>query len=55
MYAIIGHSGALLTVTDNPEEVHGAPCSIQLVAPRFQDEKCMEVAKIIDKILRDAT
>ncbi|KAJ5543310.1 hypothetical protein N7535_005738 [Penicillium sp. DV-2018c] len=34
-----------------PEEVDGAPCAVQVVTPRFQDEKCLWAADIIDKVL----
>ncbi|KAJ5142820.1 uncharacterized protein N7515_001607 [Penicillium bovifimosum] len=34
-----------------PEQVDGAPCAIQVVTPRFQDEKCLWAADIIDKVL----
>ncbi|KAJ5996301.1 hypothetical protein N7499_007384 [Penicillium canescens] len=34
-----------------PDEVDGAPCAIQVITPRFQDEKCLWAADIIDKAL----
>ncbi|KAJ5964321.1 uncharacterized protein N7479_004197 [Penicillium vulpinum] len=34
-----------------PDEVDGAPCAIQVVTPRFQDEKCLWAADIIDRAL----
>ncbi|KAJ5675544.1 hypothetical protein N7462_008441 [Penicillium macrosclerotiorum] len=35
-----------------PEELDGAPCAIQIVTPRFQDEKCLAAAEIIEKAIR---
>ncbi|KAJ5977145.1 hypothetical protein N7501_000487 [Penicillium viridicatum] len=32
-----------------PDEVDGAPCAIQVITPRFQDEKCIWAADIIDQ------
>ncbi|KXH59315.1 hypothetical protein CSAL01_11001 [Colletotrichum salicis] len=34
-----------------PEATDGAPCTVQLIAPRFRDEECLEAVGIIDKIL----
>ncbi|KAL2800986.1 amidase signature domain-containing protein [Aspergillus keveii] len=36
----------------NPEVVNGAPCALQIVAPRFQDERCLSAARIIDRDIR---
>ncbi|KAL3435794.1 amidase signature domain-containing protein [Aspergillus tetrazonus] len=36
----------------DPEAVDGAPCALQIVAPRFQDEKCLAAARIIDRDIR---
>ncbi|KAJ5810238.1 general amidase-B [Penicillium pulvis] len=36
----------------NPDEVDGAPCAIQIITPRFQDEKCLWAAEIIDQAIR---
>ncbi|PYI08821.1 general amidase gmdB [Aspergillus sclerotiicarbonarius CBS 121057] len=33
----------------HPDEVDGAPCAIQVITPRFQDEKCLWAADIIDR------
>ncbi|KAJ9491127.1 hypothetical protein VN97_g2103 [Penicillium thymicola] len=33
------------------DEVDGAPCAIQVITPRFQDEKCLWAADIIDRAL----
>ncbi|KAJ5920425.1 hypothetical protein N7516_011283 [Penicillium verrucosum] len=33
------------------DEVDGAPCAIQVITPRFQDEKCLWAADIIDRTL----
>ncbi|KAJ5448133.1 Amidase [Penicillium cf. griseofulvum] len=35
----------------HPDEVDGAPCAIQVITPRFQDEKCLWAADIIDRAL----
>lgn len=43
----------LLTIPDIPDEVDGAPCAIQVVTPRFQDEACLRAADIIDRAIRD--
>lgn len=42
---------ANMTISDLPEAVHGAPCAIQVIARRFQDEKCLAAARIIDAVL----
>ncbi|CAI7563983.1 unnamed protein product [Penicillium pancosmium] len=36
-----------------PGEVDGAPCAIQVVTARFQDEACLQVADIIDRAIRN--
>ncbi|KAL3496408.1 fatty-acid amide hydrolase [Aspergillus germanicus] len=36
----------------DPDAVDGAPCAIQIIAPRFQDEKCLWAAGIIDRDIR---
>ncbi|PYI10917.1 fatty-acid amide hydrolase [Aspergillus sclerotiicarbonarius CBS 121057] len=47
-----------MSVTDgvqpsyDPDAVDGAPCAIQVIAPRFQDEKCLVAARIIDRDIR---
>ncbi|CAG8909426.1 unnamed protein product [Penicillium egyptiacum] len=33
------------------DEVDGAPCAIQIITPRFQDEKCLWAADVIDRVL----
>ncbi|KAJ5503403.1 Amidase [Penicillium fimorum] len=35
----------------HPDEVDGAPCAIQVITPRFQDEVCLWAADIIDRAL----
>ncbi|KAM0605258.1 hypothetical protein ACHAP1_004873 [Verticillium nonalfalfae] len=35
-----------------PEAADGAPCAIQIVAPRFHDEECLQAMELIDKELR---
>lgn len=42
----------MIMSTDDPIASDGAPCSIQIVARRFQDEKCLSAARIIDQVLR---
>ncbi|KAK1985958.1 amidase [Colletotrichum cereale] len=36
----------------NPEACDGAPCAIQVVAPRFRDEECLQAMRIIDRDIR---
>ncbi|RDW86551.1 general amidase GmdB [Aspergillus mulundensis] len=36
----------------DPEAVDGAPCALQIITPRFQDEKCLAAARIIDRDIR---
>ncbi|CEL10192.1 Putative General amidase GmdB [Aspergillus calidoustus] len=36
----------------DPDAVDGAPCAIQVIAPRFQDEKCLWAAAIVDRDIR---
>lgn len=38
--------------TDVPEEVDGAPCALQVIAPRFLDEKCLAAAAVMDRDIR---
>jgi Asp-tRNA(Asn)/Glu-tRNA(Gln) amidotransferase A subunit family amidase len=33
-------------------ELHGLPCSIQIIAPHFYDEELLRAVKIIDKVLK---
>ncbi|KAN0108812.1 amidase [Hyaloscypha variabilis] len=35
----------------DPKAFDGAPCAIQVVAPRFQDEQCLFASRIIDDVL----
>ncbi|RAQ66178.1 general amidase-B [Aspergillus flavus] len=35
-----------------PDSVDGAPCALQIVTPRHQDEKCLLFAGLIDKDIR---
>ncbi|OGM45382.1 general amidase-B [Aspergillus bombycis] len=35
-----------------PDSVDGAPCALQIVAPRHQDEKCLLFSRLIDKDIR---
>ncbi|PIG89369.1 general amidase-B [Aspergillus arachidicola] len=35
-----------------PDSVDGAPCALQIVTPRHQDEKCLLFARLIDKDIR---
>ncbi|KAF5010076.1 hypothetical protein FDECE_3742 [Fusarium decemcellulare] len=37
----------------DPEAWHGAPCAIQVVAPRFRDEECLQAMKIIDIAIKN--
>jgi len=36
----------------NPEAIDGAPCAIQVIAPRFRDEECLQAMRIIDRDIR---
>ncbi|PYH30137.1 general amidase GmdB [Aspergillus neoniger CBS 115656] len=36
----------------DPDAVDGVPCAIQVIAPRFQDEKCLSAARVIDRDIR---
>ncbi|OOQ84839.1 general amidase-B [Penicillium brasilianum] len=36
----------------HPEEVDGAPCAIQVITPRFQDEQCLAAAELIERAIR---
>ncbi|KAG6005574.1 hypothetical protein E4U21_007833 [Claviceps maximensis] len=38
----------------DPDAVDGAPCTLQIVAPRFLDEKCLELAAVIEEDLKRA-
>lgn len=40
------------SLLDDPEAVDGLPCAVQIIAPKFQDEKCLFAAEIIDKDIR---
>ncbi|KAL4892740.1 amidase signature domain-containing protein [Aspergillus ambiguus] len=33
----------------DPVVMDGAPCALQIITPRFQDEKCLAAARIIDR------
>lgn len=46
------HPSLLTNLKDIPDEVDGAPCAIQVIAPRFQDEECLWAADIIDRTIR---
>ncbi|KAE8364095.1 amidase signature domain-containing protein [Aspergillus caelatus] len=35
-----------------PDSVDGAPCALQIVTPRHQDEKCLLFSRLIDKDIR---
>ncbi|KAE8157534.1 amidase signature domain-containing protein [Aspergillus tamarii] len=35
-----------------PDAVDGAPCALQIVTPRHQDEKCLLLSRLIDKDIR---
>jgi Asp-tRNA(Asn)/Glu-tRNA(Gln) amidotransferase A subunit family amidase len=41
----------LISKLDVPEATHGAPCSVQVIAPRFRDEECLRAMEIIDAVL----
>ncbi|CAK7238286.1 hypothetical protein SEUCBS140593_010512 [Sporothrix eucalyptigena] len=35
-----------------PEVYNGAPCAVQVIAPRFRDEECLHAMTIIDTVLK---
>lgn len=43
----------MLIVVDNPEEVEGAPCHLQLVGRRLKDEVLLQHAKVVEKALNE--
>lgn len=43
----------MLTVLDNPEEIEGAPCHLQLVGRRLKDEVLLQHAKVVEKVLTE--
>ncbi|RDW73595.1 hypothetical protein BP5796_07037 [Coleophoma crateriformis] len=48
-------TGYPITAPDPPYDpvaFDGAPCAIQVVAPRFHDEECLRAARIIDEVLK---
>lgn len=42
----------LLILTDDAGVVDGAPCAIQVITSRFQDEKRLYAARVIDQDIR---
>ncbi|KAG6027988.1 hypothetical protein E4U41_000797 [Claviceps citrina] len=38
----------------DPTAVDGAPCALQIIAPRFLDEKCLACASVIERDLQSA-
>lgn len=42
---------SLTKCLDDPDVVDGAPCAIQITAPRYLDEKCLALAAIIERDL----
>ncbi|KAB5515363.1 amidase signature domain-containing protein [Coniochaeta sp. 2T2.1] len=43
---------ALFDANYEPEALDGMPCAIQVIAPRFQDEECLNALRIIDRDLK---
>ncbi|KAF9731767.1 hypothetical protein PMIN02_008376 [Paraphaeosphaeria minitans] len=37
----------------DPDSCDGAPCAVQVVAPRLRDEECLRAMRIIDKVLNN--
>ena len=37
---------------DNPDNIDGAPCSIQVFTSTMRDEECLEIAKVVDECLK---
>ncbi|KAH6668811.1 general amidase-B [Halenospora varia] len=48
---VIEQGDGLPAASYDPALVDGAPCAIQVAAPRFQDEECLYAAKVIDDVL----
>jgi amidase len=44
----------LLTWTDDPAAYDGAPVGVQIVGRKFEEEKCLAIAKIIQRVLENA-
>lgn len=42
----------MLTRTDKPKEIEGAPCHVQLIGRRLKDEVLMEHTKVVEAVLR---
>ncbi|KAH6684939.1 acetamidase [Plectosphaerella plurivora] len=38
----------------DPEATDGAPCAVQVIAPRYHDEECLAAMKVIDNVLRQS-
>ncbi|KAJ4259007.1 hypothetical protein NW764_016273 [Fusarium oxysporum] len=36
----------------DPEACDGAPCALQVIAPRFRDEECLKAMRVIDRDVR---
>jgi amidase len=39
-------------LTDNFEQLEGAPCSIQVFTTTLRDEECLQMTKQIDRCLK---
>jgi amidase len=44
----------LLTWTDDPAAYDGAPVGVQIVGRKFEEEKCLALANIIQRVLENA-
>jgi Asp-tRNA(Asn)/Glu-tRNA(Gln) amidotransferase A subunit family amidase len=41
-----------LIAAEDIELVHGVPVGVQIVTPKWQEEKCIAVAKVVDEALK---
>lgn len=46
---------SLLTGIDHPDNINGAPCWIQVFTSTMRDEECLQVAKVVDACLKQAS
>lgn len=44
----------MLTRTDDPAAYDGAPVGVQIVGRKFEEEKCLALAKIVQRVLENA-
>jgi hypothetical protein len=39
------------STTDSPDKFANAPLALQILTPRWEDEKCIEVLKLVSKVV----